>query len=92
VSTSTLESNPSVSAVIEVSVVDQNGAQKVYDAVMPEVTSWRKGSTVVKLGLNDSIVCAYIYALTISEARAAINSVQSWLDIAVKVVGDEIYE
>lgn|GEM_PF-687667 len=82
----------SVSVSIEFCAVDPKLAQKVYDAVVPEVASWRKGFTEVQLKLNNSMVCAYIYASTISEARAAANSVQSWLSIAVKVIGENIYE
>jgi len=63
-------------------------AQKIYMAVLPEVTTWPRGSTKVALEVSGEKVCAYIHAPRISDVRAALNSVGSWLHVAATLLGE----
>ncbi len=63
-------------------------AETVYTAVLPEVSDWPGGSITVQLRTSAGRVCAYIHGDRISDVRAALNSVGSWLHVAATLVGD----
>lgn len=86
-STSTL-SLTDVEAEICVHLSSAELAEKLYRAVAPEVASWPRGNTHVRLELSGTKVCAYIHAPSISDVRAAINSVGSWLHVAATLLGE----
>ncbi|MEM0271666.1 MAG: KEOPS complex subunit Pcc1 [Thermoprotei archaeon] len=63
-------------------------AERVYRAVLPEIETWPRGATHVKIVVEGSRVCAYIHAAGISDVRAALNSVGSWLHLAATLLGE----
>jgi len=87
VSTSTLGITE-VDAELCVHMVSPAQAESVYWAVLPEVETWPRGATNVRLTLSGSTVCAYIHATRISDMRAALNSVGSWLHVAATLLGE----
>jgi tRNA threonylcarbamoyladenosine modification (KEOPS) complex Pcc1 subunit len=78
-----------IQARLELSLGSRKNARAVFDAVFPELNTWSKSGTSVRLSLVERCVCAYIEAQTLSEARAAFNTIHSWFQVASRVVGYE---
>lgn len=74
-----------IQAKLELSLDSTGLARTVFDAVLPEVNSWAKSGVNVRLSLTENRVCAYIEARTLSESRAAFNTIHSWFQVASEV-------
>ena len=67
---------------------DKQEARVVLRSISPEIQSWPRRTTSVTADIDGRTVCVYIDAPTISEARAAVNTLCSWLGVASSVYGE----
>ncbi len=75
------------SLVVELSyeAETEEEAKLVWSSVQPELRDWRRDRSDLTIRVDGKIVCAYIHATAISETRAAVNTVGSWLTLAARV-------
>ncbi|MEM3670982.1 MAG: KEOPS complex subunit Pcc1 [Thermoprotei archaeon] len=63
-------------------------AVALYKALKPEADSWPRSSTRVRVKVSGLSLSVYIAAASIAEARAALNTVTSWVNAAAMVYGE----
>jgi tRNA threonylcarbamoyladenosine modification (KEOPS) complex Pcc1 subunit len=90
VSTSTLDLISKIEVQIRFAPEKLENLEKIYSSIFPEFVKWPKGNTTVKLHKEKQFVCAYIQAKSLSEIRAALNTIHSWLYIAARILGENV--